>query len=310
MLQSIIIFASTPFMKNFLVNVIAFVVIFYAEAQEIDKQHIRTSDGVSLYYNVGGKGPVCIFIHGGPGAWSLSFEKLGGDVLEKHLTMYYFDQRGCGRSDSPSNQDYSRERMAKDIDEIRVLSGAEKVYLLAHSFGGILAVEYATRFPEHLHGIILLNCTLNMPNSLHNQVNFVNDEVGSNIEVPSQDSILTSFIAARKLLDEKQLGYKMLSDNKATTAKLDSIDTSMKRNSSFARYAISSPVYFQDFSNLTPTVKTPVLVITGKKDHSIGPEHYKLFKFPNQVVKVIDGGHVLYHEQNKVFENTVIDFVE
>lgn len=67
-------------------------------AQRINDSTIRTSDGVSLYLKVAGQGTPCIFVHGGPGAWSLSFEALGGNVLEKKLQMYYCDQRGCGRS--------------------------------------------------------------------------------------------------------------------------------------------------------------------------------------------------------------------
>lgn len=59
--------------------------------------YIETQDGVKLFAKSAGNGPVCIFVHGGPGAWSKSFEEMGGRALEKRLKMVYLDQRGCGR---------------------------------------------------------------------------------------------------------------------------------------------------------------------------------------------------------------------
>lgn len=67
---------------------------------------IKTSDGIDLCLTVSGEGSPCIFVHGGPGAWSYSFEELGGRDLEDTFQMIYFDQRGCGRSSGSSNDDY------------------------------------------------------------------------------------------------------------------------------------------------------------------------------------------------------------
>ncbi len=133
---------------------------------------LLTSDGVKLYLKVSGRGSACIFVHGGPGAWSKSFECLGGNALEQNLTMYYYDQRGSGRSDAATNNDYSLARMVEDIENIRAATGADKVYLLAHSFGGILAYNYALKYPQHVKGLILLNATLSINHSLRNQIAF------------------------------------------------------------------------------------------------------------------------------------------
>ena len=50
---------------------------------------ITTSDNVKLFAKVSGNGPVCIFVHGGPGAWSKSFEDMRGNSLEGKLRMVY-----------------------------------------------------------------------------------------------------------------------------------------------------------------------------------------------------------------------------
>lgn len=274
-------------------------------AQRINDSTILTSDSVKLYLKVSGKGTPCIFVHGGPGAWSLSFEALGGNALEKKLAMYYFDQRGCGRSGSSVNKNYTLDRMTSDIEEIRALSGLDKVYIMGHSFGGSLAHSYALRYPQHVKGLILLNSTLYIYNSLLNQVSFINQLLGENVTVTDKDSIMKPFMEAKALLNKKQLDYKMLSDNKSAVDKLDSIDNCMPRNYDFAQHAFSLPVYFRDFTSETNQVKVPVLIISGTRDNNIGPGHYKLFRYPAQKVVQIAGGHILYYERNREFVEAI-----
>jgi proline iminopeptidase len=181
---------------------------------------IETSDRVSLFTKISGKGDVCIFVHGGPGAWSESFEKLGGNILEDKLTMCYYDQRGCGRSASPTDNNYSLNRMVEDIEAIRNNLNTSKVFIMGHSFGGILAVEYAKKYPEHVQGLILLNATLDINYSLRNQISFIGTIIGENITVQNNDSVLRTFFEARKRLSKSDLNYKILSDNKTSVKKI------------------------------------------------------------------------------------------
>jgi proline iminopeptidase len=299
-------------MRNRLLLVLIFFCISYStysQDERVITTHVFTPDSVALFVKEAGKGTPCIFVHGGPGAWSKSFEELGGSVLEQKLTMYYFDQRGCGRSTSPANNDYSPERMVEDIETIRKQTGENKVYLIAHSFGGVLALKYAEKYPDHVKGLIMLNATLYVDNSLLNQIAFINKTIGTHIVAP-KDSVLQAFIEAKAQLRKAGLEYKILSNNKAAVDELDRVDNSEERNNSFARAAFNMPFYFGDFTKETKNVKVPVLIITGTKDNNIGPEHYKLFRFPNQHVKIIEGGHILYYERNKEFAKAVFQFVQ
>lgn len=183
------------------------------------------------------------------------------------------------------------------------------MYLIAHSFGGILAFKYAEKYSAHAKGLILLNATLYINNSLISQIQFINGLTGQHITVADNDSLMQSFFAAKRILRERQLDYKMLSDNKATTDRLDGIDNA-PRDFSFAQRALGMPEYLRDFTKETAKVNVPVLVITGTADHNIGPDHYKLFHFPKQRVKIIKGGHVLYYEKNDEFANAVFGFVK
>ncbi len=170
--------------------------------------YIETQDGVKLFAKSAGNGPVCIFVHGGPGAWSKSFEEMGGRGFEKRLKMVYLDQRGCGRSEVSTSGNYSLDRMVEDIEAIRHALGVERIYLLAHSFGGVIAVNYAKKYPDHLFGLILANSTLDLNSSLEDQIERVNQLIHSNFKLTARDSILTTFSLARRALSAKILGQK------------------------------------------------------------------------------------------------------
>jgi proline iminopeptidase len=274
---------------------------------EVKDYKVASTDGVKLFTRVSGKGPVCIFIHGGPGAWSKSFEDFGGINLEDSLTMVYFDQRGCGRSDSA--KDYSIAKMADDVESIRKYLKADSVYILSHSFGGIIALNYALKYPAHIKGLIFANVTLNMPYSLKKQIERINFISNSSITVASPDSLLPKFLQARNILKEKGYDYLMLSENKISVEKIDLVDKMNPGNFDFSNKVWGMKEYFADFTPLTKNVKTPVLIIAGSKDYAVGTEHYKSFLFPNVAISYLKGGHLLYIDTPDEFHFSIRAFV-
>lgn len=273
------------------------------------EQTVTTSDGVGLYTKKAGKGPVAVYVHGGPGAWSRSFEDLKGNELEKFMTVIYYDQRGSGRSESAKNGDYSLERMARDIEEIRTHYGVPQVYLVAHSFGGIIATAYADRFSPQTRGLVLLNSTLNVEYSLRKQVEYLNHYTGRQHQVRSTH-LLEDFMNAKKEIGDKGLDYILLSESKAAFDRLMEVDAMKPQQYDFASRVFSTPEYLEDHTPLTRGIKVPVLVINGTKDHAIGKDHPKSFQFPNMKIVDIPGSHLLYYEQNSVFTEAVRSFVK
>src|SRR5690606_14103442 len=267
--------------------------------------YVMTDDQINLYTKKAGNGPMAIFIHGGPGAWSKSFEDLGGSNLESQLTMIYYDQRGCGRSESSKNDDYSLERMLKDIELIRQRYNADEVYLIAHSFGGILAVNYAQKYPDHIKGIILVNSTLNLFYSIQHQIDYMNSLLKTDHKAADASQIIPTFKKAQSEFVEEGFIYKLLSDNKNNADLLNKIDSENPSEFVFAQKALYIDDYQKAYTKTTNQIKFPVLVISGTKDHAIGEEHFKSFNFPNETIKEINGGHILYYEKNKEFINAV-----
>ena len=271
--------------------------------------YVMADDHIKLYTKKAGSGPLVIFIHGGPGAWSKSFEDLGGKSLESKLTMIYYDQRGCGRSEGSKNDDYSLARMLKDIEAIRQRYEADSVYLMAHSFGGILAVNYAQKYPNHLKGVILVNSTLNLFYSIQNQIDYMNSLLKTDYKAVDSSQIIPTFKKAQSKFVKEGFIYKLLSDTINNVDLLNKIDDENPSKFEFAQKALDISDYQKDYAKITYQIKVPVLIISGTKDHAIGEEHFKSFNFPNATLKEINGGHILYYEKNKEFSNAVFEFI-
>lgn len=271
--------------------------------------YFTTSDGVQLYVRVAGEGKPCLFIHGGPGSWPKYFYALGGDVVEQDLQMIYVDQRGCGRSGGSETDNYSLARMVQDYEELRQHLGYDKWLLMPHSFGGTMATEYAYEHPQQVQGLIYVNSTLNINNSLESYVN----EGARFLQVPVSELRKPGEPVGQALggvvqrLNEKGLMYKMMYRDKAMFDAMNAVmDTTL--NWQFGSKVWNYPEYAQDFTAKTASINVPVLVIAGKYDYSIGPEHYKTFKFPKATYRVMDTGHCPYQEQPEQFRKYVSKF--
>jgi proline iminopeptidase len=272
-----------------------------------------TSDGVKLFTKISGQGIPCVFVHGGPGAWSGMPEALAGPHLEDKFQMIWFDQRGSGRSANDPKQDYSLNRMVQDLEELRQHLKLDKWVVMAHSFGGTIATEYAARYPQHVRGLALLNCTLDlhdsMTSTLENGLRFV--------QVPDKAPYLDPtkplderFGMLLPHLSEQNIWFKLQYQTEAGLQKVTEADKGNPGTGVFGSYGFSLPDYRKDFTALTPHITVPVLVVTGKTDYCIGPEHYKRFRFPNQQVVQLQSGHVPFVEEPAGFRKAILGFVK
>ncbi len=264
--------------------------------------YFTTSDSVQIFVRIAGSGQPCLFIHGGPGSWTKYYYALGGDVAERNMTMIYVDQRGCGRSGGSETNNYSLARIVKDFEELRAYLGYKKWMLMPHSFGGTIATEYAYLHQQHIAGLIYVNCTLNLTHAKQSYV-----EQGARIlGLPVQEFLkpgVTGTEAWGRVISElnaKDLMYKMMYPSKEGFEKMNAVmDTTL--NWQFGSKVWGYPEYEQDFTIKTASIKTPVLVISGKFDYAVGPDHYKAFKFPQATYRLMETGHCPYQEQPEVF---------
>jgi proline iminopeptidase len=125
----------------------------------VEERSVVASD-LTLYARIAGNlksGDVLIAVHGGPGMTSdymLNLETLASDTF----AVVTYDQRGVGRSTSPRSNpaSYTLVKYAEDLEAVRKATGADSVTLFGHSWGGIVALRYATLYPERVRSIVLM----------------------------------------------------------------------------------------------------------------------------------------------------------
>jgi pimeloyl-ACP methyl ester carboxylesterase len=118
----------------------------------------ETSDKVRLRYHVGGNGSPLLACQGGPANISDTLANALAP-LEDAYTLVYHDYRGSGDSEVAPSATYTYERIADDLDELRVHLGYQRVGVLAHSMGGFIGLNYGLRHPEPCAGIVLVGTT-------------------------------------------------------------------------------------------------------------------------------------------------------
>jgi proline iminopeptidase len=107
-----------------------------------------------------------LLLHGGPGGTHEGFESFEGFLPAEGIEFIYYDQLGSGNSDQPKDRDlWVTERFVEEVEQVRVALGLTKdnFYLLGHSWGGILAVEYALKYGANLKGLIISNMMMSIP---------------------------------------------------------------------------------------------------------------------------------------------------
>ncbi len=111
--------------------------------------------GGRVWYRAVGAGDAIplVALHGGPGSTHYPLEPLEALADERPVVVY--DQLGSGKSDRPDDKGLWRvERFVEEVAQVRAALGLSRVHLLGHSWGTILALEYALTRPAGLMSLI------------------------------------------------------------------------------------------------------------------------------------------------------------
>jgi proline iminopeptidase len=114
-------------------------------------------DRARLYFRDIGKGQSILILHGGPD-FDHTYLLPEMDHLSDSFRLWYYDQRGRGRSaEAVQPEDVDIESEVNDMESLRKHFHLESTAVLGHSWGGVLALEYAIRHPDRVSHLILVN---------------------------------------------------------------------------------------------------------------------------------------------------------
>ena len=107
-----------------------------------------------------------LLLNGGPGATHEYFECMESFLPREGVEIIYYDQLGCGNSDNPRDTSmWSLPRYVEEVEQVRqaLHLDSSNFVLLGHSWGGILAAEYALKYQQHLKGLVISNMMMSCP---------------------------------------------------------------------------------------------------------------------------------------------------
>ncbi|HEY1212954.1 MAG TPA: proline iminopeptidase-family hydrolase [Bryobacteraceae bacterium] len=104
-----------------------------------------------------------LLLHGGPGMSHEYLECFESFLPDAGVEFFYYDQLGCNNSDQPNDPEFwTLEGYLKEVEDVRRSLGLESFVLYGHSWGGVLAIEYALRYPQHLRALVISNMAAGM----------------------------------------------------------------------------------------------------------------------------------------------------
>ena len=121
--------------------------------------------GTRLYFDVSGMGlvpdggqmvqrPVGFAIHGGPGGDHTAFKTAFAPLFDQ-MQILFFDHRGQGRSAKGDPEHYTLDENVEDMEALRRHLGLERIIPIGTSYGGMVAMAYAARYPQAVEKLVL-----------------------------------------------------------------------------------------------------------------------------------------------------------
>jgi proline iminopeptidase len=107
-----------------------------------------------------------LLLHGGPACTHEYFETFGSYLPAGGIEYFEYDQLGSAYSDQPDEPTlWTLDRFVDEVEQVRAALHLDEsnFVLLGHSWGGLLAMEYAVRHPEHLKALVISNMMSSIP---------------------------------------------------------------------------------------------------------------------------------------------------
>lgn len=315
----------------------------------IDDDYFLTVAGSKLHFRVRGTNrshPYLVILHGGPGFSAHQFYNWG-KALEGSVNVVYMDQRGSGQSDrlpfknpfQPTPQEasfYTIDRLVKDLDAVKRELRIRRWYVLGHSWGGMLGLEYSIKRRREVMGFIDMDGMLSAPETqawIVNCARIVRDRMGEKDLRRVQCSFLiNAYDIAKRQREKKNAAYSLASVLQPelyfanpvhrspafesislglAPYNLKASDTSMAPGPE-AALDLTEKLLERDDTKLLSLLSVPTLAIWGRNDGVCPPSTLEKIKdrlARSTTVLLDDCGHFPFLEKAKETTDAVLSWL-
>jgi proline iminopeptidase len=264
-----------------------------------------------------------LLLHGGPGATHEYLEAFDSYFPAAGIEYYYYDQLGSAYSDQPKEPElWDLPRFVEEVEQVRQALKLDKsnFYLYGQSWGGVLAIDYALKYQQHLKGLIISNMMASGP---------AYNEYANKVLMPAMDQ--------KVLAEIKQIEAKKDFENPRYMELLmphhyvqhilrmppeqwpDPVNRAFKHiNQSIyipmqgpSELGLSGKLLTWDRTNDLAKIAPPTLVIGAKYD-TMDPAHMEMMSKKVQRGRYLfcpQGSHLALYDDQKIYVEGLIKFV-
>ena len=262
-----------------------------------------------------------LLLHGGPAMTHEYMECFETFFLRQGFEFYEYDQLGSYYSDQPKDSSlWTTGRFVEEVEQIRQAIGADNTnfYMLGHSWGGLLAIEYALKYQKNLKGLLVTNMMASVP-----EYGKYADEVLAKQMKPEILAELRSIEARKDFNNPHYMELLILNFYTVHLCRLQEIPDALSRSTKHcnneiyvmmqgpSEFGVGGRLAKWDIKNRLKEITVPTLMIGAKYD-TMDPkameEQSKLVQ-KGQYLYCPNGSHLAMWDDQKVFMNGVIKFI-
>jgi proline iminopeptidase len=267
---------------------------------------------VSLYVQERGSGYPLLLMHGGPGVDHTTMLPL--KHLANHFKLIFYDHRCNGRSRGADTTSMTFENLTADGDALRQQLGFEKWAVLGHSFGGMVALEYALRYPDNLSHLLLVD-TCGESRWAQEHAPQVLAQRGFSPEIVE---LARRFFNGE--IEHREMTRATMKFGRAYYHKLNAFTLAREMISGIRMKTRPEALIFgfgpllKDWSVMDRLreITAPTLVLAGRDDFQFPPEHQKSLAagIPNARLRIIEeAGHNVISEKPEEVRQEITNFL-
>jgi proline iminopeptidase len=264
-----------------------------------------------------------LLLHGGPGMTHEYFEAFDSYFPGAGFEYYYYDQLGSAYSDQPDEAElWEIPRFVEEVEQVRQALGLDQrnFYLFGHSWGGVLAIEYALTYQQHIKGLIISNMMASIP---------AYNEYAKTVLMPAMDqaalSEIRSLEAAGQHEDPRYMELLMPNHYQKHVLRMpaeqwpDPVNRAIRHVNATIYVPMQGPSELGASGKLIswdrtadlPEIAVPTLVIGAQFD-TMEPAHMEMMAAKVQRGRYLfcpNGSHLAMYDDQEVYVNGVMTFV-
>jgi proline iminopeptidase len=264
-----------------------------------------------------------LLLHGGPGATHEYLEALDSYFPAAGIEYYYYDQLGSAYSDQPKEPElWDLPRFVEEVEQVRQALKLDKdnFYLYGQSWGGVLAIDYALKYQQHLKGLIISNMMAS--GTAYN-------EYANKVLMPEMDQKVLAEIkqieAKKDYANPRYMELLMPAHYEKHILRMPAAQWPDPVNRAFkhlnpdvyipmqgpSELGLSGKLLSWDRVNDLPKIAPPTLVIGAKYD-TMDPAHMEMMAKKLQKGRYLfcpNGSHLALYDDQKVYVEGLIKFI-